>query len=61
MSKAAAGDVFVVGFDEALRMVLAHAAELPMPATELIPLLDSEGRVLAKALHADRDQPASGI
>ena len=28
-----------------------------MPATELVPLLDSEGRVLAKEVHADRDQP----
>src|SRR5438876_1103899 len=58
MSKAAAGDVgSVVGFDEALEVVLAHANDLPMPATELIPLLDSEGRVLAKAVDADRDQP----
>jgi molybdopterin molybdotransferase len=58
MSKDAAADVgAVVGFDEALRIVLAHAADLPTPATELIPLLDSEDRVLAKAIHADRDQP----
>jgi molybdopterin molybdotransferase len=58
MSKAAAGDVgVVVGFDEALKVVLARAADVAMPATELVPLLDSEGRVLAKAVHADRDQP----
>ena len=36
MSKAAAG---VVGFDEALEMVLRHAAELAAPATERVPLL----------------------
>ncbi|HEY2857094.1 MAG TPA: gephyrin-like molybdotransferase Glp [Terracidiphilus sp.] len=58
MSKAAAGDVgVVVDFDEALRIVLAHAADLPATATELVPLLNSEDRVLAKAVLADRDQP----
>ena len=54
MSKAAAG---VVGFDEALAMVLAQVADLATPATELLPLLASEDRVLAKAVLADRDQP----
>jgi molybdopterin molybdotransferase len=54
MSKAAAG---VVGFDEALKLVLAQAADLQMPATEVISLLASEDRVLAKAISADRDQP----
>jgi molybdopterin molybdotransferase len=54
MSKAAVG---VVGFDEALAVVQAHAAELAVPATESIPLLDSNNRVLAKAVLADRDQP----
>jgi molybdopterin molybdotransferase len=54
MSKVVAG---VVGFDEALAVVLAHAADLAVPATELIPLLDSNNRVLAKAVLADRDQP----
>ena len=55
MSKAAAAGV--VGFDEALKVVLAHAANVAMPATEQISLLASEDRVLAKAVHADRDQP----
>ena len=54
MSKVAAG---VVGFDEALNVVLAKAAGLPTPATEQISLLASEDRVLAKAVAADRDQP----
>jgi molybdopterin molybdotransferase len=54
MNKAAVG---VVSFDEALKMVLAHAAELATPATELVSLLAAEDRVLAKAVHADRDQP----
>ena len=54
MSKAAAG---VVGFDEALKMVLAQAADLAMPATEHVSLLASEDRVLAEAVLADRDQP----
>src|SRR5438552_15098383 len=53
MSKAAAG---VVGFDEALRVVLAHAVDLAVPATERNSLLASEDRVLAQAVHADRDQ-----
>jgi molybdopterin molybdotransferase len=54
MSKAAVG---VVGFDEALEVVLAQAADLPMSETEVISLLASEDRVLANAIHADRDQP----
>jgi molybdopterin molybdotransferase len=54
MSKTAVG---VVGFDEALTMVLAQAASLAAPATELVSLLASQDRVLAKAVHADRDQP----
>ena len=54
MSEAAVG---VVGFDKALEMVLAHAAGLAMPATEGLPLLASEDRVLAKDVVADRDQP----
>ena len=53
MSKAAAG---VVGFDEALEMVLTRAADLAMPAIEQISLLASEDRVLAMPVHADRDQ-----
>src|SRR5258706_8299506 len=54
MSKAAAG---VVGFDEALKVVMTHAADLATPATEQISLPASEARVLAKAVPADRDQP----
>ncbi len=54
MSKAAVG---VVGFDEALKLVLAHAADLTVPATEQTSLLASEDRVLAKEVLADRDQP----
>ena len=54
MSKAAAS---VVGFDEALKVALGYAADLATPATEQISLLASEDRVLAEAVHADRDQP----
>jgi molybdopterin molybdotransferase len=54
MSKAAAG---VLDFDEALAMVLAHAAGLAAPATEQVSLLASGDRVLAEAVLADRDQP----
>jgi molybdopterin molybdotransferase len=54
MTKAAVG---VVGFDEALKMVLEHAADLPTPTTELLPLLACGNRVLAVAVRADRDQP----
>ncbi len=54
MSQAAAG---VVGFDEALDIVLEHAASLTAPATERVPLLAAGGRVLAEVVQADRDQP----
>jgi molybdopterin molybdotransferase len=54
MTKAVAG---VVGFDEALEMVLAHATDLAMPGTELLPLLVCDRRVLAEVVSADRDQP----
>ncbi len=54
MTQAAAG---VVSFDEALRIVMSHAAELPQPATETLPLLDCGNRVLAEPVLADRDQP----
>jgi molybdopterin molybdotransferase len=54
MAKATAG---VVGFDEALGMVLQRAADLATPLTEEISLLDCGGRVLAEAVRADRDQP----
>lgn len=54
MGKPAAG---VVGFDEALKIVLAHAADLAVPATESLSLLDCSDRVLAEPILADRDQP----
>jgi molybdopterin molybdotransferase len=54
MTKAAVG---VVDFDEALEMVLGHAAGLAPPPTEVVSLLACGGRVLAEAVHADRDQP----
>jgi molybdopterin molybdotransferase len=48
----------VVDFDEALKVVLAKAAaDVAMPATELVSLLACQDRVLAKAVLADRDQP----
>ena len=54
MKKAAVG---VVSFDEALGMVMGHAADLAAPATEPLPLLACIGRVLAEEVRADRDQP----
>ena len=54
MNKSVAG---VVGFDEALKIVLGHAADLATPMTERVPLLASGDRVLAEAVSADRDQP----
>ena len=54
MTKTAAG---VVSFEEALGIVLGHAADLAAPATEVLALLASDDRVLAKAVLADRDQP----
>jgi molybdopterin molybdotransferase len=54
MSKPAVG---VVGFDEALKIVLTHAADLPTPAAESLPLLACSDRVLAEPVFADRDQP----
>jgi molybdopterin molybdotransferase len=47
----------VVGFDEALEIVLRHAAGLATPQAELEALLGCRGRVLAEAVKADRDQP----
>ena len=49
--------VHVVAFDEALDQVLQLAADLAVPATEILPLLDCGGRVLAQTVVADRDQP----
>jgi len=49
--------VDVVGFDEALKIILGHAADSPTPATEVLTLLACGNRVLAEAVRADRDQP----
>jgi len=49
--------VHVVAFDEALDQVLQLAAGLAVPTTEILPLLDCGGRVLAQTVMADRDQP----
>ncbi len=54
MSKIAVG---VVGFEEALEIVLRHAAGLPVPPVVSLPLLSSANRVLAETVLADRDQP----
>jgi molybdopterin molybdotransferase len=54
MAKAAGG---VVEFDEALAIVLGHAAGLGRPAMETRALLECQGRVLAERMTADRDQP----
>jgi molybdopterin molybdotransferase len=47
----------VVGFDEALKIVLGHAAGRAEGASEVAELLACGGRVLAEAVKADRDQP----
>jgi molybdopterin molybdotransferase len=47
----------VVKFDEALGIVLRHAAGLGRLSTEALALLDCAGRVLAETMVADRDQP----
>jgi molybdopterin molybdotransferase len=47
----------VVGFDEALAIVAARAAEPSASGTDAVPLAQSDGRVLAEDVKADRDQP----
>jgi molybdopterin molybdotransferase len=47
----------VPGFEEALNVVLHHAAGARTPALERLPLLTSIGRILAEEVRADRDQP----
>ena len=45
-------------YDEAVAIVAKRAAELAWePATEQVELEHAAGRVLARSLHADRDQP----
>jgi molybdopterin molybdotransferase len=48
---------YVVGFDEALGIVLQKAAGLSVTDAEVKLLLECGGRVLAEAVVADRDQP----
>jgi len=59
VTSGSAGDIpgTVVGFDRAVEMVLLHAARRREPLQETRPLLECLGRVLAKAVMADRDQP----
>jgi molybdopterin molybdotransferase len=47
----------VLGFVEALEVVLRHAAGVRVPGVERVALLASAGRVLAEDVAADRDQP----
>jgi molybdopterin molybdotransferase len=47
----------ILGFAEALDVVLRHAAGVSVPDAEGVPLLASMGRVLAEEVAADRDQP----
>jgi molybdopterin molybdotransferase len=47
----------VLGFEEARWLVESHAADVAAPGTEALDLLDAAGRVLAEAIHADRDFP----
>jgi molybdopterin molybdotransferase len=48
----------VLGFVEALEVVLHHAARVRVTGAEKVGLLASAGRVLAEEVRADRDQPA---
>jgi molybdopterin molybdotransferase len=54
MTKAVVG---IAEFDEALKIVLSHSAELAGGPSESVNLLGCGGRVLAEAVNADRDQP----
>jgi molybdopterin molybdotransferase len=47
----------ILGFEEALAVVLGHAAERGAPGAETVELLRSNGRVLAEDVVADRDMP----
>ena len=51
------GSAQVLGFAEALDLVLRHAALVRPPGSEQVALLASAGRVLAGEVLADRDQP----
>ncbi|MBW4045934.1 MAG: molybdopterin molybdotransferase MoeA [Acidobacteria bacterium] len=47
----------VLSYAQAAEAIEAHAAGRPRPGTEKVCLLDAQGRVLAAAVVADRDQP----
>ncbi len=47
----------LLSFPDALDVVLAHARVVPQPTTETVALVEAQGRVLAEAVVADRDQP----
>src|SRR5208283_4838194 len=49
--------VRVLSFEEALQVVLHHAARVRAPEAETVGLLASAGRVLGEEVRADRDQP----
>ena len=52
-----AAETHILGFAEALDVVLGHSAGVRAPDAERVTLLAARGRVLAKDLAADRDQP----
>ena len=56
MTSGAAG-AGVLSFEEARRVVEEQAARVNPDATESVELLSAAGRVLAEAVHADRDLP----
>ncbi len=53
----APSDARILGFVEALAVVMGHATRIGLPETENFVLLASAGRVLAENVMADRDQP----
>jgi molybdopterin molybdotransferase len=53
----AAAEARILGFVEALGVVLGQAAEVRVGGIERVPLPASAGRVLAEDVSADRDQP----
>jgi molybdopterin molybdotransferase len=50
-------DVSVLNFDDALALLLSHAARVSAVQVERVDLLAARGRVLAADVVADRDQP----
>ncbi len=47
----------ILSFEDARHLVEAYAVELRPRGRELLSLLDARGRILAEAIHADRDFP----